>query len=514
MDDQPPGRTVHLPRPSRRQFGRAMALALPLALGGSFGPALAAFPTGWQGSLEDTAGDPGWLNSLTGPVPTTPGAQPGAVPEPGIAVVPLNGDPQQLALPAPSTGAPPSAAPPAVGDTTTTGRLASSGIPLRVLQAYLAAAATTARTTPGCHLTWSLLAGIGRIETNHGRYGGAGITAGGLVTPPIYGPRLDGSGGMPSVRDTDGGRLDGLATSDRAVGPMQFLPGTWTSVATDADGDGVVEPQDVDDASLAAARYLCLGGTDLATPTGRWEAVYRYNRSGSYVSLVLAMADSYATGVAAPVQAAPSGVRTPVSAVSAPASTPPGITSTTTQLPTAAAPSTSVLTTQGVTTQVVTTLSEVGTPMLPTTTVIITVPATTITTTTDSGAQTAGPSTTGPSTTGPSTGTTATTTITPPSTTTPPATTAPPAETTPLATTTPPAETTATSTPPAPVTTTAVTTTALATSPATTTLDATTPATTDPTSTPAALTAPATTAAATTAATASTTADPVTPVAS
>ncbi len=46
-------------------------------------------------------------------------------------------------------------------------------------------------------------------------------------------------------------------TYDRAVGPMQFLPGTWGRWGSDGDRDGVSDPQDVDDAALAAARYLC-----------------------------------------------------------------------------------------------------------------------------------------------------------------------------------------------------------------------------------------------------------------
>lgn len=39
----------------------------------------------------------------------------------------------------------------------------------------------------------------------------------------------------------------------RALGPMQFLPGTWSRYAADGDGDGKADVQNVFDASLAAA---------------------------------------------------------------------------------------------------------------------------------------------------------------------------------------------------------------------------------------------------------------------
>ena len=55
---------------------------------------------------------------------------------------------------------------------------------------------------------------------------------------------------------------------DRAVGPMQFIPSTWSVVGVDADGDGQRNPQDIDDAALATAVYLCSGDDDLSTDAG------------------------------------------------------------------------------------------------------------------------------------------------------------------------------------------------------------------------------------------------------
>ena len=46
---------------------------------------------------------------------------------------------------------------------------------------------------------------------------------------------------------------------------MQFIPSTWSVVGVDADGDAQRNPQDIDDAALATAVYLCSGDDDLAT---------------------------------------------------------------------------------------------------------------------------------------------------------------------------------------------------------------------------------------------------------
>ncbi len=172
-----------------------------------------------------------------------------------------------------------------------------AGIPAPTLRAYRAAAEVMAREAPGCRIDWALLAGIGRVEANHGRFGGASVTDQGVSVPRILGPRLDGSlAGTQVVRDTDGGSLDGDAAYDRAVGPMQFLPGTWRRWGSDGDRDGASDPQDIDDAALAAARYLCEGRDSLDDPAQAALAVRRYNNSSSYVDLVLATAAGYRSG--------------------------------------------------------------------------------------------------------------------------------------------------------------------------------------------------------------------------
>lgn len=85
--------------------------------------------------------------------------------------------------------------------------------------------------------------------------------------PPIRGVRLDGSGGTLRIVDNDEDVTDEDGVT-RAMGPMQFIPETWRLYAVDAHNDGRVSPDNIDDAALAAAGYLCWRGKDLATPRG------------------------------------------------------------------------------------------------------------------------------------------------------------------------------------------------------------------------------------------------------
>jgi membrane-bound lytic murein transglycosylase B len=171
-----------------------------------------------------------------------------------------------------------------------------SGIPASALQAYQRAAAILNQADPACNIDWSLIAGIGRVESDHGRYGGNALDGQGKARPGIYGIALDGSNGTARILDSDGGQFDNDAVYDRAVGPMQFIPGTWSAAGVDADQDGTKDPQDIDDAATASAVYLCAGSDDLSTDPGKRAAVYRYNHSNEYVNLVLSFAAAYAGG--------------------------------------------------------------------------------------------------------------------------------------------------------------------------------------------------------------------------
>lgn len=190
----------------------------------------------------------------------------------------------------------------------------TNGIPAAALSAYQRAEAVINAADKACNLSWQLIAAIGRVESDHGRYAGNALNSDGVAKPGIYGIALNGSNNTALIRDTDAGQYDNDTTYDRAVGPMQFIPSTWSVVGVDADGDGVRNPQDIDDASLGTAVYLCSGTDDLSTLSGQRTAVFRYNRSEAYVDLVLSVADNYLQGdfTSVPNATASAGFLTPL----------------------------------------------------------------------------------------------------------------------------------------------------------------------------------------------------------
>jgi membrane-bound lytic murein transglycosylase B len=203
----------------------------------------------------------------------------------GASVVAVTKTPTPFHIAAATTSAPP---PSVVVNSPGTLR-----IPAIVLSAYRNAERMMAAAAPGCGVSWNLLAGIGRIESLHAN-GGATDTKGTAVRP-IYGPALDGS--LPGNEVIVQSRSADRVTYARAMGPMQFLPGTWSRYASDGDGDGKADVQNVYDASLATARYLCSGGLNLRDPGQVMAAILRYNNSVAYARNVLGWAAAYATGV-------------------------------------------------------------------------------------------------------------------------------------------------------------------------------------------------------------------------
>jgi membrane-bound lytic murein transglycosylase B len=172
----------------------------------------------------------------------------------------------------------------------------TSGIPAPALAAYQRAAQIIDSADKQCNIPWELIAAIGRVESNHGRYGGNALDSNGVSRPGIYGIPLNGGNDTQNIGDTDAGQYDHDTKTDRAVGPMQFIPSTWSVVGVDGDGDGKRNPQDIDDAALGTAVYLCSGNEDLSTSKGQRSAVYRYNHSQEYVDLVLSIMRAYASG--------------------------------------------------------------------------------------------------------------------------------------------------------------------------------------------------------------------------
>jgi cell wall-associated NlpC family hydrolase len=104
-------------------------------------------------------------------------------------------------------------------------------------------------------IPWNVLAGIGKVETDHGQ------------------------SSLPGVHS--GNNYAG------AGGPMQFLQATWNMFAV-----GHKNRYDPADAIPTAANYLKHNGA----PTRMRTAIFQYNHSWSYVDLVLSWAQKYASG--------------------------------------------------------------------------------------------------------------------------------------------------------------------------------------------------------------------------
>jgi len=181
------------------------------------------------------------------------------------------------------------------------GAVAGLGIPLATLDAYLRAESALAFERPQCGIQWWMIAGIGRVESNHGRYRGTQLIANGDTDPRIIGIALDGAPGVAAIADSDAGVWDGDVTWDRAVGPMQFIPSTWRRYQADGNGDGVSNPNNVYDAAYGAGRYLCTAAGRMVDDASLTRAYLSYNHSDSYAAQVLNLARAYqAIGIPKP----------------------------------------------------------------------------------------------------------------------------------------------------------------------------------------------------------------------
>jgi murein DD-endopeptidase MepM/ murein hydrolase activator NlpD len=97
--------------------------------------------------------------------------------------------------------------------------------------------------------------------------------------------------GINEVETAFGTNLN--VSSAGAVGWMQFMPSTWETYGVDANGDGVADPYNPEDAIFAAASYLSAAGM----PADTYAAIYAYNHADWYVAEVLANAGCYAPAV-------------------------------------------------------------------------------------------------------------------------------------------------------------------------------------------------------------------------
>ena len=81
---------------------------------------------------------------------------------------------------------------------------------------------------------------------------------------------------------------------------MQFIPESWRKYGRDANGDGRADPNQIDDAAIAAARLLCENGGDLSVAENWQRAILAYNASQEYVMQVRDAAAAYSVGTTAP----------------------------------------------------------------------------------------------------------------------------------------------------------------------------------------------------------------------
>ncbi|WP_134765229.1 hypothetical protein [Nocardioides sp. 1609] len=170
-------------------------------------------------------------------------------------------------------------------------------VPPVAVAAYERAASVVADPRVGCHVRWTTLAAVARVESDHGRRGGADLDEEGRAAPAVHGVALDGEDGRDRPRDTDRGKVDGLGRWDRTSGPAGFLPTEWAVYGVDADDDGRRDVQDVDDAALALAVRLCGTALDLDAHPALQAALTAHRPSRAYVRQVLRVARAYAADV-------------------------------------------------------------------------------------------------------------------------------------------------------------------------------------------------------------------------
>jgi hypothetical protein len=94
--------------------------------------------------------------------------------------------------------------------------------------------------------------------------------------------------GINEIETAFGSNLN--VSSAGALGWMQFIPSSWEAYGVDANGDGVKDPYNPEDAIYAAAGYLSAAGM----PADNYTAIYAYNHADWYVAEVLANAACYA----------------------------------------------------------------------------------------------------------------------------------------------------------------------------------------------------------------------------
>jgi peptidoglycan LD-endopeptidase LytH len=272
---------------SRQGFVRWLAVLVPstaIILGLAVAGGVVAAPTGSALPIPTLPTLPGVTTTIPLPIPVPPPTLPPA-PIPTPPVLPGSGQPSkpsQSPPPQPPPSSPPATAAPAPAPSSsansgsgpsgastplqqgsafsglasslmsggmTPSTTATDDIPPEMLVLYQQAAPTC----PG--LPWTVLAGIGKEETNHGR--------------------------------------NVAVSSARAMGVMQFMPATFAAVGVDGNKDGKIDINDPADSVFSAAHYLCTNGA--GDPNRLYDAIFAYNHADWYVQAVLSDAAKYAS---------------------------------------------------------------------------------------------------------------------------------------------------------------------------------------------------------------------------
>ncbi len=112
-----------------------------------------------------------------------------------------------------------------------------------------------------------------------------------------YGLGPQGPAVLAGINEVETGFGTNMGPSSAgALGWMQFMPASWEEYGLDANGDGVADPYNPEDAIFAAASYLSIAGM----PADTYGAIFAYNHADWYVSEVLANAGCYAAEVGGP----------------------------------------------------------------------------------------------------------------------------------------------------------------------------------------------------------------------
>lgn len=173
-------------------------------------------------------------------------------------------------------------------------------VPAVALSAYSRAASVLTTVDTSCSLSAELLAAIGRVETDHGRYAAWKLGPRARMFPVLVGAPVADPDAV-ALPDTDGGTVDRDPLADHPVGPLQILPSVWQQVAVDGDSDGLRNPSDLDDAALALGIVLCTAHQDLATTEGRATVLRGLNDDPAYVEGV----EKFLAAYLVPVPVAP-----------------------------------------------------------------------------------------------------------------------------------------------------------------------------------------------------------------